>query len=212
MIRNTITGRSLEKALLALDQESAEKIIKEALLQESTDHSASNIISEALTRVGTSWEKGQLSLSQVYMTSLICEKIIDKILPPQHAIRKKQPKTAIAVLEDYHLLGKRIVYATLRANGIELLDLGGGLTVDKLISIVKKEEIKILLISVLMLPSALRIKELTERLAETDVTIIVGGAPFRFDYKLCEEVGADYFGKDSGEALQIVKHLMEKAL
>lgn len=199
----------LEQALLSLDQEAAVQIIREAQNESSPDKIAGDLISATLVRIGDSWESGNLSLSQVYMSGIICEKVIDKILPPQSPIRKSQPKMAIAVLEDFHLLGKRIIYSTLRASGFELIDLGGGLSIERIVDLVKTEDIKILLLSVLMLPSALRIKELKMQLQDVDVTIVVGGAPFRFDEQLWKEVGADYYGKDSSEALEIVSKIME---
>lgn len=145
-----------------------------------------------------------MALSQVYMSSLICEKIIDKVLPPKSPNRINQPKTAIGVFEDYHMLGKRIIYSTLRASGIELIDLGGGLTIEKTTTLVKENKIEILLLSVLMLPSALRIKDLMNAIEPTGVKVVVGGAPFRFDHNLINEVGAHYFGNDSADALSIV--------
>jgi len=195
---------------LSLDQEAAEKIIFDSIEGDTPINIAAELVSGTLERIGESWEAGQLSLSQVYMGSMICEKIIDKVLPPKSSERKGDPKIAIAVVEDFHLLGKRIVYSTLRASGIELMDLGGGLTVEKVYNIVKSEKIKILLISVLMLPSALRVKELITQLKELDVTIIVGGAPFRFDKELWKEIGADYYGDDSATALAIVNKLIEE--
>ena len=203
-----IAINNLERALLSLDQTSAENIIFEAIEAGSLAETAGNLISNTLKRIGDSWEKNQLSLSQVYMSGVICEKIIDKILLPQAPNKKHQPKMAIGVFEDFHLLGKRIVYSTLRASGFELMDLGGGLTIDDIVSVVKSEKIELLLISVLMLPSAIRVKELTEQLANVDVKIIVGGAPFRFDKELWKEVGADYYGNDSAEALAIVSKLI----
>jgi methanogenic corrinoid protein MtbC1 len=205
-----IFSNSLERALLTIDHEAAEKIILSANKSSATVATAGNLISLTLQRIGESWEEGQLSLSQVYLSGIICEKIIDKILPPKSSDRKNQPKTAIAVIEDYHMLGKRIVSSTLRASGIELMDLGGGLTVEKTAELVRTEEIKILLVSVLMLPSALHIKELIKKLENEDVKIIVGGAPFRLDPELWKEIGAHYYGKDSGEALEIVSKLMEE--
>lgn len=199
----------LEYVLLSLDQEAAGHIISEALIDSSPGKIAGDLISPTLVRIGDSWESGNLSLSQVYMSGIICEKIIDKILPPQSPIRKSQPKMAIAVLEGFHLLGKRIIYSTLRASGFELVDLGGGLSIESIVDLVKTEDIKILLLSVLMLPSALRIKELKTQLKDVDVTIVVGGAPFRFDEQLWKEVGADYYGKDSSEALDIVSKILE---
>ncbi len=207
-----VSSKYLERALIELNEEEAENIIVEATKTSSPIETAGVLISETLSKIGNSWEIGEVSLSQVYMSSLICEKIIDKILPPQSPVRKHQPKTAIGVFEDFHLLGKRIVYATLRASGIELLDIGGGLTTDQIVKIVHQEKIKILLLSVLMLPSAIRIKDLVHKLKEVDVKIIVGGAPFRFDEKLWLETGAHYYGKDSSEALQIVTQLMDKAV
>ncbi len=202
----------LEHALLSLDINAAENVIRNANSIVSASQIASELISSTLIKIGDAWESGDLSLSQVYMSGVICEKLIDKILPPQSPIRKSQPKMAIAVVEDFHLLGKRIIYSTLRASGYELTDLGGGLSIERIAEIVKKEQIKILLLSVLMLPSALRIKELKKHLANVDVKIVVGGAPFRFDEKLWQEVGADYHGKDSSDALNIVNRIMEELL
>ena len=212
MDNTRIISNYLERALLSLDQDTAENIVLDAVKTETPIETAGNLISNTLKRIGDSWENGDIALSQVYTSSIICEKIIDKILPPQSSTRRDQPKTAIAVFEDYHLLGKRIIYSTLRASGIELMDLGGGLTIDKIIKIVKEEKIKILLISVLMLPSALRIKELKKQIADIDVKIIVGGAPFRFDEELWREIDADYYGKDSAEALEIVNKLLEEKI
>ena len=204
------SSKLLERALIELDQEGAENIILKSIEKHSPIETAGNLISDTLTKIGDSWEEGTLSLSQVYMSSIICEKIIDKVLPPQNPNRKQQPKTAIGVFEDFHLLGKRIVYSTLRASGIELIDLGGGLSSENVLHLVKKEEVKILMLSVLMLPSALRIKELMPMLNEQNVKVIVGGAPFRFDDNLWKEIGAHYYGKDSAEALTIVNHLMDE--
>lgn len=203
-------GIELENAILALDQNTAEKIIMEANTKYKIGQITDEIISATLVKIGESWESGNLSLSQVYMSGVIFERIIDKILPPKSANHISQPKIAIAVVEDFHLLGKRIIYSSLRASGYELKDLGGGLSIEKIAEIVKKDDIRILLLSVLMLPSALRIKELKKLLLDFDVKIIVGGAPFRFDDKLWMEVGADYYGKDSGDALKIINKIMEE--
>lgn len=209
MNQKRISTNLLERALLELDQDLAEKIVKESTKHSTPSEIAGNLISNTLVRIGDSWEKGDLSLSQVYMSSVICEKIIDKILPPKSPTRNDQPKAAIGVFEDYHLLGKRIVYSTLRASGIELIDLGGGLTTEKLNKIVEEKEIKILLLSVLMLPSALRLKGLLESLKSKNVKVIVGGAPFRFDPNLSKEIGAEYYGNDSSDAIRIVNSLMD---
>jgi len=204
----SININNLEKALLELNEDLAEQIVFEAIKDTSPIEVAGKLITEVLARIGESWEKGEVALSQVYMSGVICEKIIDKVLPPESPNRKNQPKIGIGVFEDYHLLGKRIVASTLRASGIELMDLGGGLTAGKVLDEVEKHRIEILLLSVLMLPSALRIKELMPALIQKNVKVVVGGTPFRFDKKLAKEVGAHFYGKDSAEALSIVNSLI----
>jgi len=205
-----IHTNNFERALLSLDRVSAEKIIREAARDHSIIDVANKLVTITLQRIGETWEDGRLALSQVYMSGVICEEIIDKLLPPLSPDRTGQPLMAIGVFEDYHMLGKRIVLSTLRASGFEVVDLGGGLKTGPLVKVIRESGIKILLLSVLMLPSALRIKQLKEQLADTDVKIVVGGAPFRLDSELWTEVGADACGKDSGEALSIVKLLTEK--
>ncbi len=191
-----------------LDKQAAEKVFNDALASGSPMEVVGELVSLALNRIGEDWENGKLSLSQVYMSGVICEELIDQILPPQSPERKSQPKMAIGVFEDYHLLGKRIIFSSLRASGFELSDLGGGLTIDKLVELVKRDKIKILLLSVLMLPSALHVKELKNKLDGRDVKIVVGGAPFRFDHQLWKEVGADACGANVSDAVKIVSKLM----
>ncbi len=197
----------LERALLLLDREGAAEVILDAVKVGTPMQVAGELVTQTLQHIGDAWERGNLSLSQVYMSGIICEELIDKILPPASPQRQGQPKMAIGVFEDHHLLGKRIIYSTLRAGGYELMDLGGGLGIDELDRVVREEKIKILLLSVLMLPSALNIKKLKQRLSDTDVKIVVGGAPFRFDPNLWKEIGADASGNDPVQALEIVARL-----
>jgi methanogenic corrinoid protein MtbC1 len=166
------------------------------------------VVVPALERIGTGWEQGRISLAQVYLSGRICEEMIDKLLPPDHTSRKRQPPMAIVVLEDHHLLGKRIVYSAMRASGFELFNYGQ-MDVDTVVSKVKTDGIKILLISVLMLPSALRIKTLRESLIREnlDIKLLVGGAPFRYDKLLWQEVGADAMGANPAEAVEWVRKI-----
>jgi methanogenic corrinoid protein MtbC1 len=84
--------------------------------------------------------------------------------------------------------------------------------VETIVKKVKENGIKILLVSVLMLPSALKIKQLKEALNKESLNIklLVGGAPFRFDKHLWQEVGADAMGSNPAEAVEMVGKLSEE--
>jgi methanogenic corrinoid protein MtbC1 len=204
--------RSLNFAdrLLALDRLGAEEMLGQdqgrqplLLIEE--------LIVPALEEIGRRWEQGETALAQVYMSSRICEELMARFLPPFSPERLKQPRLGIALLDDYHALGKIIVCAALRASGWDLHDYGR-MTAPELAEKVMEDQIGILLISTLMLRSALQVKELKDRLiaAGSPAKIIVGGAPFRFDPELWLEVGADATGNDAAEAVRAVARCMEE--
>ncbi len=206
-------AKKFEQALLSFDKLAAERIIDDAGKDNLILQVVEGIVIPSLDRIGTGWEAGDVSLAQVYMSGRICEDIIDMVLPPADPRRKDQPKMAIAVLDDHHILGKRIVYSCARASGFELLDYGHS-DVDSIIRKIQTDHIEIMLISVLMLPSALKVKKLRDALAEKGVVpkIVVGGAPFRFDKQLSKEVGADEVGYTAADAIAILNKLAEENL
>jgi len=120
----TVGSRELYQSLLAMDRLKAEEITGKALHGSTPLLVVEELVGSALDELGRAWERGDAALSQVYMGSRICESIIDSILPPASAGRYRQPKLAIAVLNDHHVLGKRIVFSTLRSAGYEVLDFG----------------------------------------------------------------------------------------
>jgi methanogenic corrinoid protein MtbC1 len=209
MIEPLAVASEFEQALLSLDRLAARNILLESEDSEPSLQLVEKLVVPALERIGAGWEQGQVALSQVYMSGRICEELVDTLLPPGGLGRKNRPKMAIAVLQDYHLLGKRIVYSVLRASGFELLDYGR-VDVDDLVRRVRQDGVEVLLISVLMLPSALRVKDVRARLEAigSDVKIVVGGAPFRLDDQLWKEVGADAMGREASEALDIIAKMM----
>jgi methanogenic corrinoid protein MtbC1 len=195
----------MERALLSLDRVAVSRMLTETPPSDSPLSQIETLIVPVLERIGASWEDGRVSLSQVYMSGRLCEELVDTILPPSDSTRKSIPPMAIVALEDYHLLGLRIVYSALRASGYSLRNYGRA-DIDQLVAHVKADGIRILLVSVLMLPSALRVKELRKRLADAGCLpkLIVGGAPFRFDEQLWTEVGADAVGCSASEAIATV--------
>lgn len=201
--------QELERALLTLDRLAVSRMLSDICAASSPLECVERLIVPVLERIGEGWEDGRVSLSQVYMSGRLCEELVDAILPPTDDSRKSQPSMAIAVLEDYHMLGMRIVYSALRASGFTLQNYGR-IEMDQLVARVKSDGIRILLLSALMLPAALRIKVLRERLLAEGCLpkLVVGGAPFRFDDALWREVGADACGRTASEAVQAVTHLI----
>jgi len=199
-----------QNALLNVDRIQANQIFESYFQLDGRFESIEKLAIDSLEKIGQGWEEGNISLSQVYMSGVICEELMDKFLPKTKKERIGVPKMAIAVLQDYHSLGKRIVYSVLRAGGFEIMDFGHGLSVDDLVERTLSNKIEILLISTLMLPSALKVKLVKEKLsiAGSNVKIVVGGAPFRLDTELWKNVNADEDGKNATDIIGIIERMV----
>ncbi len=199
-----------EKALLSVDKAASRQVYLELSGVISSVEFVDRLVVPALERIGLKWERGEVSLSQVYMSGRLCENIMDTIIVTHSSAPQAHVPIAIAVLEDYHVLGKRIVRSVLRSCRIDVLDFGHGVTVDELVVKVKESDIKVLLISTLMLRSALLVKQLREKLDSSgcNTKVVVGGAPFLFDDQLWKIVGADAFCRNAAEAIATVRKMV----
>lgn len=113
--------QDFRKALESLDQIKAKALFQQALCCHSPIETVERIVVPALEQIGRPWNEGHIALSQIYMSGRFCEQLVEKVLPPSDPDRKHQPRQAIVVLNDYHMLGKRIIYSVMRASGFELL-------------------------------------------------------------------------------------------
>ncbi len=198
-------------ALLEIDWVGTANILTLASRESSLDEVVTGLVVPALERIGDDWVAGKVSLSEVYMSSRICEELMMPLASRAGAPRRSQPRIAIAALQDYHLLGKKLVELALRSSGYEPLDYGQGVRAEGSSIASARPGFEVLLISTLMLPSALRVRDLREKLDRAGLRpiIVVGGAPFRFDDRLWRDVGADAMGRSASDALKILDGIME---
>lgn len=204
-VRKERTER-FEAALLTLDRLEVERLLMDAEDERSLIARVEQDVVPAMEHIGSLWEEGRLSLSQVYMSGRICEDLVGRLLPRRASEERDGMKTALVVLEDRHLLGKRMVAAALAVSGRTFLDYGS-MDADSLVRRAGADGVDTLLVSVLMLHSALRVRRVRESLDRSGrpVRIVVGGAPFRLEPGLWREVGADAMGKNASEVIPILE-------
>ena len=199
-------------ALLDSDKIKAFTVLSDFL---DSSHKLDNVIhlvTSVLAELGDDWEKGDVALSQIYMSSRICEEILDKFLPPEsHNKAESTTNIAIVTLMDLHFLGRRIVKSFLRSSGFEVLDLGAIPSPQELAKKAMENHIKYLFISTLMYHAAIKVKEVREIFIKQnyDIKILVGGAPFFYDRMLWKQVDADAMGISPADAVNIL-HLWKQ--
>ncbi len=207
------TGRRLIQALVSVDKSAAFALLG-IVFEEGGTPKVGELLRFSLEEIGNAWEKGSLSLAQVYMSGIISEEAIKHVLPASHIADTSLPLIGSVVFLDHHGLGMKIVSSLVQTAGYPLKNLGLGADTGRIVDFVGKEKIRILLVSVLMFPSALAVEELCREMAEQhpDVKIVVGGAPFRLDESLWKRVGAHAMGKNAGEIFDILHRLRKELL
>ncbi len=203
-----LLAAELKDALIALDRSRVNDILRRGSSHVGALQTLEGVIGPALDSMGADWEAGTLSLSQIYMAGKISEEATLALLPENSPIRKNDPLIALTVFEDRHMLGKRMVHASLRNDGYAVLDWGvTGL--GDLIQKLRTEKVDLLFVSCLMLSSALRLGKLKDAMQAEGMRtrLVVGGAPFRFDPLLWKEVGADAMGARASDAPGLARAL-----
>lgn len=201
-------AETFQKSLFDLDRTTLRTTFTGVVSKSGPMTAVERLVVPALAAIGLGWERGELSLAQVYMSGRICEQLVATVLPDIGP--DETAAVALVVLDDYHLLGKRIVSSVLRASGHRFLDYGRQHDIDQLVNRVRCDGVRLLLISTLMLRAALRVSEVVSalRAAELEVDVVVGGAPFRLDPSLWREVGATDWGANASDAPELVERLL----
>lgn len=207
------TISNLTSALINLDVDLVRNILY-PILQDRSRNWLENeeILIKSQSRIGELWERGEVALSQVYMAGKICSDLLKEVAPSAPTATVQKIPIYTVVLEDFHVLGKEMLISILHMSGFSVIDYGHGITVNELITRIQRDKPEILMISTLMLHSALKIKQVREKLNEKDIRIklIVGGAPFNIDPNLWKSVGADATATTASKSIKIVKRFMEE--
>lgn len=195
---------------MALDAQRMRGLLELSLSHRTPLEVAEELISPALSKIGVMWEEGEANLAQIFLASKMCDELLSQILPKEAHWRKDSPVIGITNFDDHHSLGKKIVYMVLRADGFDAIDLGWTNS-SSIGEAVIENRVDVLLVSTLMLRSALKAKEIPDiiRTNGNKVVMIVGGAPFLFDRELGKEVGAEAIGGSGADASRLINALME---
>jgi len=175
-------------------------------------------LSEGMNVVGDKYEKKEYFLPQVLLSAQAMYASLDVVLPILRAEAEasgaeKGDSVVIGVVEgDVHDIGKNIVKAMITGTGMTVHDMGRDVPLKDYIDKVEEEEATILATSTLMTPTLAGMKTLESMLAEKGLkgkckTMIGGGATSK---EFADQIGADGWGYDAIEAVQIAQALVKK--
>jgi 5-methyltetrahydrofolate--homocysteine methyltransferase len=167
---------------------------------------------EGMNAVGQHFSRHEIFVPEMLVASVTMKKGLD-LLGPLLKSGGAQPKGTImmcTVKGDVHDIGKNLVIMMLEGAGFKVINLGVDQSVETLIEEVKERKPDILGLSALLTTTMPEMQRVIESL-ETNglrkqVKVMVGGAPVSAAF--AEKIGADGYGRDAGEAVQVARSFM----
>ena len=171
----------------------------------------------SMVEVGRLFEEHEYFIPEIMMSAKAMSIGFD-VLEPLLAEKGAQKAGKIVlgtVRGDFHDIGKKIVAAMMRGNGIQVIDLGVDVPPEKFVEAVKASSVQLVGLSALLTTTMPQMKETIQLFSNEglrdSVKVMVGGAAITAEYT--REIGADYYGVNAAisarDALVILRDFSE---
>jgi trimethylamine corrinoid protein len=169
--------------------------------------------SVGIREVGDRFGRGELFLPELILAAEAMKKagaLLESAI--ENLTTQRKGKALIATVEgDVHDIGKGIVVALMKTQGIEVYDAGRDVSVDTIIEKAVELNVDIIGTSALLTTTLPQQKKLEEELRKRGIRdnfkTMVGGAPVT--QRWADRIGADAFGEDAAEAVSKALALLQ---
>lgn len=212
MTKNDQLKKAAKEAICQADEESAMRIIDEAI---TLGLDMLELLREGFgagnTEIGESFEKGKISLPELIYSSEVMKSVTERVMDSIEGNPEKKGKILIATVEgDAHDIGKNIVTSTMRASGFEVIDLGRDVPVEEIIKMAEENKVDIIGTSALLTTTLEGQKKLENMLRNLGLRdkykTMVGGAPCT--PRWAKRIGADVYSEDAIDAVKKAAELL----
>ncbi|MEJ5376378.1 MAG: corrinoid protein [bacterium] len=166
---------------------------------------------EAMDVVGKKFADGVIFVPEMLVAAVTMKKGLELIKPMLKADSRSSGRIVMATVKgDLHDIGKNLVIMMLEGAGFQVTDLGVDIDVETLVQKVQELKPQLLGLSALLtttMPEMARVIQALEAVGLREkVKVMVGGAPV--DQRFAQQIGADGYGKDAAEAVELAKRLV----
>ncbi len=204
-------------AIITLNKAAAIQIAEQA----SSEMSASELVDliengfkAGIMVVGNRFGRGDMFLPELVAAAETMKSslaILEPKLRENQVTQEPLGKIVIATVKgDLHDIGKTMVSSLLMANGFEVIDLGIDVATANIIAAAKRNAADMICLSALLTTTIIAQREVIDALREMghreDFKVMIGGAASSKNW--AEEIGADAYGADAQEAVEIAVDLL----
>ena len=170
------------------------------------------ICAPAMSEVGVLYQEGEYFVPEILMSAKAFEAAMDILRPYLKEMEGEAGGTVIIGVADgdIHTIGKNLVATMLEAAGFNIIDLGADVPAKEFVKAAKDNNADIIGVSSLMTTSMIGMKDVIDLAKKEGIRarIMVGGGPVTEDY--AEKIGADGYGQDAKDAVDLAIRLMEE--
>ena len=193
-----LRGDRREAGRLVLEEVEAGMDLKDVYL---------DVFQPVLWEVGRLWEINEITVAEEHYCTAATQLVMSQLYP--HLFggeRSGLSMVATCVGGDLHEIGVRMVSDFFEMDGWDTLYLGANTPAEDIAMAVEKHGAHLLALSVTLdshLDAAREALDAVDPLRQRGLKVLVGGAPFRTKPELWSEIGADGFGRDAREAVEV---------
>jgi trimethylamine corrinoid protein len=216
MDKNTIF-KTMEEAILDGDNERARQGATQALQQQIDPlEVVESGLSQGMDIVGDRFEQGLAFLPELLMAAETFNAAMEVLKPEIEAQKKEVAKGGTVLIAtvkgDVHNIGRNIVATILETRGFTVVDMGQDVSALQIIEGAEKTKADVIALSSLMTTTMPNQREVIQALKEMNLrdkySVIVGGGPVTRNW--ADEIGADGYGSNAIEAVDLVKDLLRR--
>ena len=200
----------LKAAVVDLREDDALAIVDRRLAEGAEAGAILDECKRAMDVIGERFAGGTAFIPELVMAGEIMQGISSRLKPHLAGVSTGE-KLGVIVLGtargDIHDIGKDIVATMLDIAGFEVVDLGVDVEVGRFIAAAREKDARIIAVSCLLTSAIDSMKATAAAAGEAGlrpaVRIMIGGAPITG--KVVDYTGADGFGKDAVEAVELAR-------
>ncbi|MDW7738803.1 MAG: methyltransferase cognate corrinoid protein [Bacillota bacterium] len=204
-----------KQAILDIDEDKSVEVAKQAI-SEGVDpvKVLTEGYSAGIREIGDLFSRGEVFMPEMILAAEAMKAaaaVLDEAIGEEAA--EKIGKMIFATVEgDVHDIGKGIAIALIQTQGIEVIDLGRDVPVDKIIEEAEKHQAQVIGTSALLtttMPNQEKLEaELRNRGLRDKYKTIVGGAPCT--QRWADKIGADAYAEDAAEGVTKILEMLQK--
>jgi corrinoid protein of di/trimethylamine methyltransferase len=204
----------IKNSVVAGKHKEIEALVQKAIQEKADlDDLINRALIAAMDVVGDRFSKSEIFVPEMLVSAVTMKKGLDLVKPllKEDGEQTKGTVVLCTVKGDLHDIGKNLVAMMLEGAGLEVIDLGVDVTVEKAVDKVYKIQPQVLGMSALLTTTMPEMENVINLLQDKGirekVKVMIGGAPVDADF--AKRIGADAYGEDAAEAVTIARSFID---